>query len=58
MEDGSDVWGEYAFVVHEEFFDGVTEPTRVIKETWILQDTEVVTFEPEYWNEEDWSEED
>jgi hypothetical protein len=58
MEDGSLVWGEYSFVTEVEFFEGVTEPTRVIKETWILQDTEVVVFEPEYWNEEDWSEED
>lgn len=57
MEDDSLIWGDYAFVENSEFFEGVTEPTKVVKETWILQSSEVVVFEPTYWNE-DWYEDE
>lgn len=52
MEDGSPIFGEYAWVTQEEFFDDVDEPTRVIKETWTLAESEVVTFNPIYWDDE------
>lgn len=56
MEDGSQIWGDFAWVEHEEFFEGVTEPTHVIKETWTLAESERVTFKPSYWDEEEYEE--
>jgi hypothetical protein len=43
MEDGSDIYGEYAWVTDTEFFEESDE-CRVIKETWRLVDSEVVVF--------------
>ena len=54
MEDGSLIWGDYAWVENPEYFEGVTEPTKVIKETWILKDSKIEIFEPIYWDEEDY----
>ena len=56
MEDGSQIFGEYAWVENPEFFEEVSEPTRVIKETWILKESEIVTFNPIYWQDDDYDE--
>lgn len=53
MEDGSSICGEYAWVENEEFFEDIDEPVRVVKETWVLQSTEVVTFDPFWWDEDE-----
>lgn len=59
MANGSAVWGEYAFVTDTEYFDDITESIKVIKETWVLQDSEVIVFEPfPDWTEEDYEEEE
>lgn len=31
---GDVIYGEYDFVMHEEFFEGTDEPTQVIQEEW------------------------
>lgn len=53
MADGSLVFGEYAWVENEEFFEELDEPVKVVKETWVLQKTEMVVFEPPWWVEDD-----
>ena len=58
MADGSQIWGDYAWVENPEFFDDVVESTKVIKETWILQESETVVFEPVFWNADDYDEEE
>lgn len=44
--DGEPIWGEYDFVVNEEFLEEVDEPLDVIKEVWQLSSSEVITFRP------------
>lgn len=44
MEDGSDIYGEFAFVTDPEFFDDTDDECRVVKETWKLVTSEVVIF--------------
>lgn len=56
MEDGSAIWGEYAWVENEAFFEDVGEPVKVIKETWVLQKSEIVVFHPSWWDEEEYDE--
>jgi hypothetical protein len=58
LEDGSPIFGDYSWVDGTEFFEDVTETTKVIKETWVLQDSEVITFEPVFWAEEDYEDEE
>lgn len=58
MLDGSPVMGEYSWVDSAETFDGVVETTKVVKETWVLMDTEVVTFEPVFFSDIDYDEEE
>jgi hypothetical protein len=44
MEDGSDIYGEYAWVTGPEFFDDTDDECRVVKETWRLVGSEVLVF--------------
>lgn len=56
MADGSSIYGEYAWVENEEFFEDVDEPIKVIKETWVLQKSETIVFEPQWWDEDEYEE--
>lgn len=40
--DGELIAGEYGWVADVEFFEDDDEPTKVVKEVWKLQSTEVV----------------
>lgn len=53
LADGSLIWGEYAFVTETEFFEDLDYPVDVIKETWVLQDSETVNFAPLWWSDEE-----
>lgn len=46
MADGTEVFGEFSWVDGPEWFDDSEEPTEVIKEVWVLESTETVTFGP------------
>lgn len=52
MADGSQIYGEYAFVDGPEFFEGVDQPTDVVEETWVLKSSRTVTFKPTHWDDE------
>lgn len=51
MEDGTDIFGEYAWVTDTEFFEESDDECRVIKETWRRVESEVVVFNE--WVDED-----
>ena len=42
-DDGEPIAGEYDFVTQLEWFEGDTEETRLVKETWIRIDADLVT---------------
>lgn len=44
MANGEPIFGEYAWVENPEFFDDVSEPVEVVKETWALVSVEPITF--------------
>lgn len=44
MADDSLVYGEYSFVLNEEYFTEGREPVEVIREVWQLVSEEAVTF--------------
>lgn len=53
MADGTEIFGEYAWVTDPEFFEDGDEPIEVIKETWKLIGSETVTFKPSWWTDDD-----
>lgn len=44
LANGEAIYGEYAWVDGPEFFDGANTETAVIKETWVLVESETLTF--------------
>lgn len=54
MEDDSLIGGEYGWVANEEYFEELDYPVKVIKETWVLQKSEIVVFHPSWWDEEEY----
>ena len=42
-DDGEPICGEYDFVTGLEWFEGDTESTRLVKETWIRIETDLIT---------------
>jgi hypothetical protein len=51
LADGDLIGGEFSFVTDTEFFEERDEPVDVVKETWVLQSSETVTFKPYGWDE-------
>ena len=43
-EDGEPICGEYSFVTELEWFESDDEPTDLVKETWVLVSSEVLTY--------------
>lgn len=53
MANGEPIWGDYAWVDSPEFFDDLDEPIEVVKEVWVLQNSDVVTFGTQWDYEEE-----
>lgn len=53
LANGDPIWGEYAFVTGTEFFEDVADETEVIKETWLLKETETITVKPFWWSDDE-----
>jgi len=58
MTDGSLIQGEYAWVDSPEAFEDVVDTTEAVKETWVLVSSEIVTFEPLYWDAEEYEDDE
>lgn len=57
-EDGSLIQDNYLWVDSIEAFDDIVETTKVVKETWILKDSEIITLEPVFWAEDFYNEDE
>lgn len=57
-EDGNLIQENFLWVDSIEAFDDIVETTKVIKETWILQNSEIITLEPVFWSEDFYNDEE
>lgn len=47
------ICGEFDYVEQLEYFENDDEPTKLIKETWLLVKSEVFTVRPTGWSEDE-----
>lgn len=55
MADGTEVFGEYAFMTEDDAFEEWAEdcgdPLEVIREDWVLRERRTITYKPAGWDE-------